>query len=56
MYLSVFAYGSNLHVRRTTARAPSARPVAIGYVSERSFWFHKRGVDGSAKANALFTG
>ena len=52
----VFAYGSNLHDRRMLVRVPSACPVAIGYVGQRQLRFHKRGVDGSAKADAAFTG
>lgn len=52
----VFAYGSNLHDRRMLFRVPTACPVAIGYVEQRRLRFHKRSVDGSAKADAAFTG
>lgn len=50
-----FAYGSNLHLRRMQMRVPSARPVARGVVTRRELRFHKRGVDGSAKADAFRT-
>ena len=53
--LFVFAYGSNMCTPRMRARVPSATPVTIGYVSQRKLVFHKRGEDGSAKADALFT-
>jgi gamma-glutamylcyclotransferase (GGCT)/AIG2-like uncharacterized protein YtfP len=39
-----------------TARVPSATPRAIGYVSEYQLAFHKRSIDGSAKADALRSG
>ena len=54
--MHVFAYGSNLHDRRMLNRVPSACPVAIGHVEQRQLRFHKRSVDGSAKADAAFTG
>ena len=52
----VFAYGSNLHLGRMRSRVPSADIVSIGYVAGRRFHFHKRSVDGSAKADAFRTG
>ena len=52
----VFAYGSNLAPRRLQARVASARPLAIGYLSHRRLKLHKRGRDGSAKADACYTG
>ena len=52
----IFAYGSNMYTERIRARAASATPVATGYVTHRRLAFHKRGKDGSAKANAVFTG
>jgi len=51
----IFAYGSNLHVRRMQSRVPSARTVSIGYVPGRTVLFHKRSIDGSAKADAIHT-
>ena len=54
--IHVFAYGSNLHNRRMLDRVPTACSVAIGYVEQRRLRFHKRSVDGSAKADAAFTG
>jgi gamma-glutamylcyclotransferase (GGCT)/AIG2-like uncharacterized protein YtfP len=50
-----FAYGSNLYVPRITARVPSAVPEAIGYVGRYTLAFHKRSIDGSAKADAFYT-
>ena len=52
----VFAYGSNLHSGRMQQRAPSARAVGVGCVWGRKIRFHKRSVDGSAKADACCTG
>ena len=55
-HLHVFAYGSNLHDRRMICRVSTAIPVAMGYVEQRQLRFHKRSDDGSAKADATFTG
>lgn len=52
----IFAYGSNMWLPRLQARAASARLVAIGCVTHRLPMFHKRGRDGSAKADAAYTG
>ncbi len=41
---------------RIAARVPSARPVGVARLPEFEFRFQKRGVDGSAKADAYFTG
>ena len=41
---------------RLRARVSTAVPVKIGYVTHRRLAFHKRGVDGSAKADAVYTG
>jgi gamma-glutamylcyclotransferase (GGCT)/AIG2-like uncharacterized protein YtfP len=51
----VFAYGSNLCMQRMRSRVLSAQAVSIGYVGYRRLVFHKRGVDGSAKANAAYS-
>ncbi|WP_153555487.1 gamma-glutamylcyclotransferase family protein [Roseimaritima sediminicola] len=51
-----FAYGSNLSTARLRARCPSAIPIAVGYIRGRALRFHKRGRDGTAKADAYFTG
>lgn len=45
-----------MHTDRIRARVASATPVSIGYVTYRRLAFHKRGKDGSAKANAISTG
>ncbi|MCG8583631.1 MAG: gamma-glutamylcyclotransferase, partial [Pirellulales bacterium] len=52
----VFCYGSNMCTARLRDRAPSAKVIAAGYVAGRRLAFHKRGRDGSAKANAYYTG
>jgi len=51
---SYFAYGSNMLTRRLAAagRAPSARPVTVGYVAGRRLTFDKVGKDGSGKCDA----
>ena len=54
--VNVFAYGSNLHLNRMRNRAPSAEVADVGYVAGRKIDFRKRSVDGSAKADAKFTG
>lgn len=52
----VFAYGSNLSTRRLHARTPSARAVCVASLGGYALRFHKRGADGSAKADAFRTG
>lgn len=54
--VNVFAYGSNLSVRRIRSRVARAKFLWPGYVTQRRFAYHKRSVDGSAKANSIFTG
>jgi len=56
MNVRIFAYGSNLSTARIRARVASAQPVAVGYVPRRQLVFHKRSMDGSAKADAYWTG
>lgn len=51
-----FAYGSNMRSARLRDRVPSARYFAIGKIKGYKLAFHKRSKDGSAKADALFTG
>lgn len=51
--IRVFAYGSNMSTARMLARAPGAAVIGVGRVAGRSLCFHKRSIDGSAKANAL---
>ena len=51
-----FAYGSNLSSRRLRVRCPSATPIAVGFVRGRQLRFHKAGRDGTAKADAFWTG
>lgn len=52
----LFAYGSNLSVRRLRARTPSARPWCVARLAGHALRFHKRGADGSGKADAFRTG
>ncbi len=54
--LSYFAYGSNLWEQRLQLRVPSARFAARASLPCFALRFHKRGRDGSAKADAFFTG
>lgn len=54
--VKMFAYGSNLARDRLHARVPSARFVGRARLDGYSLLFHKRGADGSAKANAFHTG
>ena len=56
MHIHIFAYGSNLRTARLKARVPSAEPIAVGHVKQRQLVFHKRSEDGSAKADARWTG
>lgn len=53
--LHVFAYGSNMCLPRIQARVPSARFVTTGFLDYRRLMFHKRGQDGSAKADIIRT-
>ena len=51
-----FAYGSNMCTGRLQRRVPSATPVGVARLLNHAFRFHKRSGDGSAKADAFFTG
>lgn len=55
-FLLYYAYGSNLHPRRLHARIPSSELVGAATLNGYRLAFHKRGGDGSAKCNALFSG
>ena len=52
----VFAYGSNMSSIRMRRRAPRARVVGVARLKAHELRFHKRGDDGSGKADALHTG
>ena len=54
--VKVLAYGSNLLLARMRGRAPSAEPVTTVRLPGYALRFHKRGRDGSGKADAFFTG
>lgn len=51
-----FSYGSNMSIRRLSARTPSARMVDIATLYEHELKFHKKSRDGSAKCDAYETG
>lgn len=52
----MFAYGSNMLTRRLRARVPSALSVVPAELRGYRMAFHKRGMDGSGKANIQRTG
>lgn len=52
----VFAYGSNLSSARLRRRAPSAQALTTARLDGYRLAFHKPGLDGSAKCDALYTG
>ena len=56
MPMLYFAYGSNMSQRRFFSRIPSATLHGWGVLREHQLRFHKSGRDGSAKADALYTG
>ncbi|GJL79684.1 MAG: hypothetical protein NPINA01_26730 [Nitrospinaceae bacterium] len=56
MTLRYFAYGSNLHPVRLKERTPSCRLISVAKLFEHRLCFHKKSRDGSAKANAFYTG
>ena len=49
--LTYFAYGSNMSLRRLTARVPSASRIGIARLTGFRLAFHKIGRDGSAKCD-----
>lgn len=51
-----FAYGSNMSQQRIKRRVPRTQFVGVAALSNFQLRFHKKGRDGSAKADALFTG
>lgn len=52
-----FAYGSNMSLRRLTARTPSARVVSVARLTGHRLAFHKVGQGcGSAKCDIEYTG
>ncbi|EMI53794.1 gamma-glutamylcyclotransferase family protein [Rhodopirellula sallentina] len=51
-----FAYGSNMSTSRLRKRCASAVAVGRGFVVGRRLCFHKIGKDGTAKADAFWTG
>lgn len=51
-----FAYGSNMSLKRIKYRLPNTRFLGVAALPHFQLRFHKKGIDGSAKADALFTG
>lgn len=51
-----FAYGSNMSTPRLQARLPHSEIIGAASLKGFQLRFHKKGVDGSAKADALYTG
>jgi len=51
-----FAYGSNLSTVRMRMRVPSCRVVTTALLKRHRLAFHKIGMDGSAKCDAVYTG
>lgn len=52
-----FAYGSNMSRARLQSRVPNAELYAAGCIlRQHKLCFHKVGMDGSGKCDALFTG
>ncbi len=56
IYMLYFSFGSNMSSKRLQARVPSARALGSARLDQHRLCFHKRNLDGSAKADALFTG
>jgi gamma-glutamylcyclotransferase len=54
--LKYFAYGSNLHPVRLQQRVPESEFLCVASLAGYRLCFHKRSDDGSAKADAWFTG
>ena len=52
-WLDYFAYGSNLHPRRLLARTPSVQFRCTAWLGCHRLEFHKRGADGSGKADVI---
>lgn len=53
--MMIFSYGSNMHLNRIKKRVPSAKLVAVAYITKYQLRLHKVSKDGSAKADAFFT-
>ena len=52
-----FAYGSNMYTKRIQGRVPSAKSIAVGYITEHELHWHKVSKkDGSGKCDCCFTG
>jgi gamma-glutamylcyclotransferase len=50
-----FSYGSNMSSRRLMSRAPLAKFLCTAMLQGHRLQFHKKGRDGSAKCDALYT-
>ncbi|MBN8836149.1 MAG: gamma-glutamylcyclotransferase [Sphingobacteriia bacterium] len=49
--MKIFAYGSNMNIKRLRERVPSATKVCNASIDGYSFAFNKKSKDGSAKGN-----
>ncbi|WP_166819765.1 gamma-glutamylcyclotransferase family protein [Thalassoroseus pseudoceratinae] len=52
----IFCYGSNMCIERLTARIGETERLGCARLRGYVFRMHKRGYDGSAKADAMWTG
>ena len=52
----IFCYGSNMCVERLSARIGDTELIGLARLPRFVFRMHKRGYDGSAKADARWTG
>jgi len=53
--MKIFAYGSNMSLKRLKARVPSATKITNGYVEGYELKCVKRSIDGSGKATIIKT-
>ena len=54
--MKYFAYGSNMSLERLHKRVPEAKNIGLLEIRSYTLKFHKKGEDGSAKCDALYTG
>ncbi|MCZ6521928.1 MAG: gamma-glutamylcyclotransferase [Bacteroidetes bacterium] len=52
----IFCYGSNMCRERFEQRIPSSRYITSACLDSHQLKFHKKSIDGSAKADAYYTG
>ncbi|WP_068547835.1 gamma-glutamylcyclotransferase family protein [Thalassotalea crassostreae] len=54
--MKYFAYGSNMSIRRLSARVPTVERLGTYRLVQHQLRFHKKSADGSGKCDAFFTG